>query len=118
MPRDYERSKPLPMHMNITPESASHYVRRALASLICFHDPEKAELKRPCKNCLHIIEPQVLPVAKALTWAITESRVAVGAAVELLVRDADFELVQFQRKMGIVGLESVQVLEPAESGDE
>jgi len=96
MPRDYERSKPLPMHMNITPESASHYVRRAL----------------------HIIEPQVLPVAKALTWAITESRVAVGAAVELLVRDADFELVQFQRKMGIAGLESVQVLEPAESDDE
>lgn len=108
MGRDYERSKPLPMHLNITPESAAHYVRRALASLICFHEPEAAEMKRPCKKCLHVIEPQVKPVTKALTWAITESRVAVGAAVELMVRDADFELVQFQKKNGIVGMESVQ----------
>lgn len=101
MGRDYESSKPLPMHLNITPESAGHYVRRALATLICTHEPEQM-VTRPCRKCLKLIEPQVMPVAKALTWAITESRIAVGAAVEILVRDADFELQQFIQRMGVV----------------
>lgn len=96
-PRDYHFEKPLPLHLNVTSDNVAYYVRRSLASYLCTHDPEIAEMNRPCRNCLVTIEPLVMPVAKALTWTITEARISVGAAVEVLIRDADFELSQFRR---------------------
>lgn len=84
--------------MNVTPESIAYYVRKSLASYLCTHDPEASEMKRPCRKCMATVEPLVLPVAKALTWTIVESRIVAGSSVDILVRDAEFELQQFIRK--------------------